>query len=125
MGVVMISKLITGENNMIINQLTAARFPNRKNPRKISSKWFSEEIMTVLATGQSMMVEKVINNHKDNPYESVDELIGDLQLIAKDVLNQFNMKGGVKRITQYSIEDMLPGGRLIKREGNINYSRDV
>jgi len=111
----MISKIITEENNAVINQLTWARFPNPKNPLKIKSKWYSEEIMTTLAIGQAVLVEKIINSHKDNPYESVDELIGDLQLVAKDVLNQFNMKGGVKRITQYDIEDFLTGGRLVKQ----------
>jgi hypothetical protein len=109
-----VSEKIIEENAKVIKTMTFHRFPNPKNPRKIGAKWYSEEVITIIATAQSMMTEKIINSHNEDPYNSVEELIGDLQLIGMRVLNQFNKKGGVTRITQYGIEDFFKGGRLVK-----------
>lgn len=110
----MVVKKITEENNKIINTMSFQRFPNPKNPRKIGRKWYKEEVMTVLATGQAMLIEKLLRNHGENPYNDVDELLGDLQIIGVEVLNQFNLKGGAKQVNRYAVEDMMSGGILAK-----------
>jgi hypothetical protein len=107
-----VNEIVVNENKNIIKKLSFERFPNKKNPKKIRKEWYEEEIMTVLATGQAMLIEKLINYNNDNPYDNVEIFIGDLQLVAKDVLNQFNKKIGSR--IEYQIEDFFTGGRLIK-----------
>lgn len=72
--------------NNLSKSVIEARF-GQADRIKISRKHFAHDIDSCVLSGRSEAIEKILNRHMANPYQSVDEIIGDLQL---DLLANWN-----------------------------------
>ncbi len=89
--------------------MVASRFPNPKNPLKIRGKFFRDELFTASASSYGIMLELIKKAHKENPYESIDEIIGDMEMIVVEVLNEFQVVAGNVKSKMYKVEDYQTG----------------
>ena len=92
-----------------INYMTKVRFPNPKNPKKMSNKFFKEELLTAAVSGQGIIIEQILKEHKENPYTDIDVLLGDLECIGAEMLNEFQVNAGKIKQRLYKVEDYHNG----------------
>lgn len=57
---------------------------------KMSKKFFSLYLESCIATGRVEAMENILNKHKAQPFNTVDELVGELQLEVVQSWNTFN-----------------------------------
>lgn len=100
---------IVKENNYITNYFVNCTFKNPKNPVKIRSNWYKEEVVSILAYGQTTVIDFLIKAHHQNPYNNIDEFIGDLQTMGVKILNNFNVKGGFGKGDEFNLEKFFDG----------------
>jgi len=90
------------------------RFKNPKNPRKFSKAFYTDDLITVISSAQSMLIEIILKEHNETPYTDIDVLIGDLHIIGVEVLNNFQTKATNNKCKPYTVEDYLNNGKLLK-----------
>lgn len=85
--------------------ITAKNFKQAERV-KLNRKLFDKEIRCSYSYGIFCIASELINQHKDNPYKSVDEVMADIQLVVVDnykkVKREFNIK-----TADYSIEKCI------------------
>ena len=74
------------ESREYATEITCGRYP-QADKRKFSKKLYCEDIQATHIAGQLAMSRAIMDKHKKDPYKSVDELMGDLQLIAMESFN--------------------------------------
>lgn len=57
---------------------------------KVSRKFYSHDIEACILNGRSEVLEEILNAHNQEPFGSVDELIGELQLKLMNNWNDFH-----------------------------------
>jgi len=60
--------------------IVESRFGKQADRIKISRKHYAHDINSCVLKGRSEAVETILNRHKSNPYLTVSELLGDIQL---------------------------------------------
>lgn len=71
-------------------------FPRGCDRRKFSLKEFKKEAMLAHLVGRAFACQKIIENHAKQPYSSIDELIGDLQIEMINCMNDFKTRANAK-----------------------------
>lgn len=69
-------------------------YPRGCTSRKFSLGSFKKEIMIAHLIGRAAACQKIIESHQKQSYNSIDELIGDLQLEVVNCLNDFKKSSG-------------------------------
>lgn len=82
------------------NYHTSTFYPRGCTSRKFSIGSFNKEVMLAHLLGRAAGSQKIIENHQKQPYNSIDELIGDLQLEVVNCLNDFKRSSGARMPTQ-------------------------
>lgn len=79
---------------------TSTFYPRGTTSRKFSLGSFKKEVMHAHLLGRAAGAQKIIENHQKEPYKTIDELIGDLQLEVVNCLNDFKRSSGAMMPTQ-------------------------
>lgn len=77
--------------------------------KKLNKKVFRDDLSTLFMAGSSTVLATLIKEHRRKPYSDVEELIGDMQELAVETMNDFykNYSTGINRMKRITLEDML------------------
>lgn len=89
---------------------TSTFYPRGCHTRKMSATTFKKETMLAHLVGRAFACQKIMDQHKANPYTSIDELLGDLQLELVNCLNDFKKSSGSIMKT-VKIEDVIESSK--------------
>lgn len=76
------------------NYHASSFYPRGCTSRKFSVGSFKKEVMLAHLIGRAFCAQKIIEDHQKNPFKSIDELIGDLQIEVINCLNDFRKSSG-------------------------------
>jgi len=78
---------------------------------KINNKLYEGDLVTNYLAGAGSICSDLLLEHRENPFNSVDEIIGELQKFALESLNDFysNYSLPENRFRKITIEDILEG----------------
>ena len=82
-------------------------FFNGAPKKKICIEKFKNNSYYAHLIGRAFICEKILEQHKAQPYESIDILIGDLQIELTNSLNHFRDKTMYHRADRYKVEQFL------------------
>ncbi len=74
---------------------------------KIGNDKFKDNSYYAHLIGRAFCCEKILEQHKAEPYDSIDLLIGDLQIELTNALNNFRDKTMYHRSDRYKVEQFL------------------
>lgn len=112
-----IQDIVVEQNKAFTKTFAIGRFPSPKVPKKMKRAFFEEEIITSVASSQLILIEQILKKNELNEYETADDILADLHLIAVDVMNNFKLKATSQKCAPYSVENFLPGGSLLTGKG--------
>jgi len=67
-----------------------SRYGLQADKVKVCKKHYKRDMESCVLSGRSEMLESILKRHFENPYGTVDEIIGDLQLELVDSWNDFH-----------------------------------
>lgn len=106
--------IVADQNEKFLRSMIYNRIPKPKIKKKFSQLEYRKEVITALTSGQCSMVEAIMRSHGSDPYKTADEVLGDLQLIACRIMNDFNEKIETRNFKPYSVEDFMTKGRFLQ-----------
>lgn len=74
--------------------------------KKIQSKFVKKHLKANANFGAMILAQAILVNHYKGNYETVDEMIGDLQIILKETHNAIR-KGINLEVNEYTIEQIM------------------
>ena len=90
--------------NEWVRTFSKIRFP-QGDKRKINKKLYDGDIESSYCSGALGLIEELHRENKKNPYATVEELFGDLQIIHVELFNKYAKKHGMKRTSL--VEDLV------------------
>lgn len=95
------------ELNRTSNFMLTRIFKHPTNPIKIKPVKYKNEVQIAYAYALCFLSEKLVNNYRDNEYENIEVLIGDLELIGVEMLNQIKKLANPASIEKFKLDDFL------------------
>ncbi len=86
--------------------LVDCRYPKGADRIKVNKKTLLNDLVSAHSAGAMNVCETLLSSHIHNPYQTVDELIGDLQIKIKENWNTF-YKYNPKNNAPLIIEDVI------------------
>jgi hypothetical protein len=87
-------------------------YPRGTYKRNMSDTTFKKEVELAHLVGRAFACQKIIQQHIENPYQTIDEMIGDLQLEMISCMNGFKAGSNAKmpkltfeNLTQYEVKE--------------------
>lgn len=77
-------------NKPDVRPMINVRFGRQADKIKISRKAYSIDLESMSLSGRSEALEEIIKRHKDKPYGTIEEVIGDVQLLLLSNWNEFH-----------------------------------
>ena len=105
---------LRNETSKISREISSFNFSNDKTPVKFKRPAITKKLNLASAYGMCALTEQVINEHNRENYNSVDELIGDLQLIGLEMMNLIKKTSNPAAINKYQLSDFMEGGLFVK-----------
>ena len=96
----MITEMLS-DSGRFAREMATAKFKHADR-LKVNKKEYSEYTHASHLAGKTAICEAIIKAHSETPYNSIDELIGDLQLMLVQSGNQFrelNFKRGYDKLS--------------------------
>jgi len=93
--------------------VTTRLFYPQGDRRKFNKNYFEKEIKAAGFNGVLNVCQHLLNNHTDNPYENVDVLIGDIQLLLVDSYD-YTKKTLKLNIKNFTLDDCLRDGAKVE-----------
>ena len=75
--------------NLKSKSIVDARF-GQADRIKISRKFYQHDIESCILNGRSEAFEEILNKHVSEPFGTVEEIIGEIQIAIVDNWNQFH-----------------------------------
>lgn len=75
---------------------------------KINKKTYQRCVELTHVHSKVSICESILKSHRENPYQTVDELLGDLQIVLAASWNHFRKIDPTKRLL--SVEDLIGEG---------------
>ena len=113
----MITDQVLSENKRFITSMVSSRVPKPKIKKKFGQSEYKEEMITALTSGQCGLIEIILKAHGKDPYLTAEEVLGDLQIVACEVMNNIKMTASNQRHRPYTVEDFMEYGRFVKKSG--------
>lgn len=73
---------------------------------KFSRKEISSIVTDNILLGRLNLCEAILKNHQNNPYQSIDELIGDIQIMMVDSNDELR-SNNPKHPYRFKVEDLI------------------
>lgn len=89
--------------------LTKERF-SMAEKKKFGKKLFFVDVESSWIAGFLNAYDDVFKSHKENPYATVEELLGDMHTWSKDYFNYYNIKHARGKLRRIEVEDFLEEG---------------
>jgi hypothetical protein len=80
--------------------LTDTRFV-QGDRRKFNKKLFYGDLEASYCAGVLGLIEELQKEHLKNPYDTIDEMLGDLQLLHVELFNDFAGKNGINKTSLF------------------------
>lgn len=74
---------------------------------KLTKVKYRQDLETAYRKGMIEAVSRVLSAHSSEPYETVDLMVGDLQILLHEQLNAINDFFGYKPIDRISLENVI------------------
>lgn len=86
--------------------ITNERF-STSNKRKFGRKLYQEDMESAWIAGFLSFANEINNKNNSEKYNDADEVIGDIQTMAVETFNNFNIKLGGGKLKPVEVEDFL------------------
>jgi hypothetical protein len=86
--------------------LTKARFKDKATV-VVARQQYKDVIRSIHLSGKVNVAEIILRYHKTNPYQSVEEVIGDLQLVLASAWNEFKLVNPSTDMGKITIEELI------------------
>lgn len=95
------------ENSNNFSKIHTRTFYGDAPKLKVSREKFQNNSYYAHLIGRAFSCELLIKKHQAEPYQSVDELLGDIQIEMTECLNYFRDKGATRTMPKYKVEDFI------------------
>ena len=94
--------------NRLASRFIAQRF-GKADRVKVNKKFYKDDLMAHYLAGVGTACSVILQEHRAKPFESVDEIIGELHHIALESMNNFykDYSRGINKLRRVTVEDML------------------
>ncbi len=116
-----IAEKVLDQNRAFINKAAQPYFCDKdgkqikKGKKSFSRAPFIKESINQVVSAQGILIEMIMKEHGANPYNSADEVMGDLQMVSCEIMNYFRLKVSDQKFKPYEIEDFMDNGRFLKK----------
>lgn len=92
--------------NEFSRDLSLARY-GQATKIKLSKNLYFGDVESAHLAGGMCIIETILNVHNKEPYETTDEIIGDLQIALSKHWNYYKRKYDYKNYSKIDIEDLI------------------
>jgi hypothetical protein len=103
-------------------------YPRGCYKRNMSDTTFKKEVELAHLVGRAFACQKIIDQHIQNPYQTIDEMIGDLQIEMISCMNGFKAGSNAKmpkltfeNLNQYEVKEPRARDSIPKPSSTITY----
>jgi len=95
-------------SNDFAQSMARVRF-GTSDKAKINKQVFTKDLEAALVAGQMNILDRILKDHDDLPFKSVDEFLGHIQILLVDNFNYAQSKLSMQQFRRASVEDVING----------------